>query len=97
MMLLQILGVLLVIIGLLIKQPIVFMAGGCLCLVLAIFSLFKGMLKLLLTILFCFIGFLIFRSWKGILFGAMLGQGFEIVLIPFKLFFWRKSTKKINN
>jgi len=92
-MLLQILGVLVGIIGLIIKQPIVFIIGGFLCLGLDIFAFVRGTLNPLFSVVLWIIGIIIFRSWTGILFGSIIGQLIEIVFTPLLLFWMRIAAK----
>ena len=93
-MLLQILGILFGLIGFLIKQPIVFIIGGFVCLGLDIFAFLKGTLKPLFPLLLYVIGFIILRSWKGILLGAIIGQVFEVALFPISMFWMNRIRKK---
>lgn len=77
-------GVAVAVAGLLLKMPILFFFGGAFCLLSDLYGLLTGKLKPLFPILFYIAGVSITGYfWVGILFGAILSVGFEVILGAF--------------
>ena len=78
-MILQVLAVLIAVIGYF-TSPAFMLVGGFLSLTSDLIAFFRRTLLPLIPLAFYAVGFLIAGSWKGILYGAIIGNAFELAV-----------------
>ena len=94
---LQIIGVILVLIGLFGNIPILFFIGGFMCLLLDVVGFASGKLKPVVPIILYVIGYAYVGNWEGILLGSAIGNLIDVIPILLGLSFGTEERKESNS
>lgn len=93
-MIIQFIGVLLAVIGFFTHLGWLFVVGGFMCLFMDIYGMTTGKLNPLVPIILYIGGFVIVKSWYGVLWGAAVGNLFDLFFTLLPILGFSLSRKK---